>query len=76
MIIYVGRHEHEDAAMAMIAVTTLDEVPQTQGYWHAGFLRGVAHAIAQGATPASFPPQEDERVCLDPAGHPFCLFLE
>jgi catechol 2,3-dioxygenase-like lactoylglutathione lyase family enzyme len=35
----------------------------------------VAHAVAQGATLASFQPQEDVRVCLDPAGHPFCLFL-
>jgi catechol 2,3-dioxygenase-like lactoylglutathione lyase family enzyme len=35
----------------------------------------VAHAVAQGATLAGFQPQEDVRVCLDPAGHPFCLFL-
>ena len=35
----------------------------------------VAHAVAQGATLASFQPQDDVRVCLDPAGHPFCLFL-
>ena len=37
---------------------------------------GVAHAIAQGATLASYQPQQDVRVCLDPAGHPFCLFVE
>ncbi len=36
----------------------------------------VAHAVAQGATVPSFQPQEDVRVCLDPAGHPFCLFLD
>ena len=36
---------------------------------------GVAHAVAQGATLAGFHPQEDVRVCLDPAGHPFCLYL-
>jgi catechol 2,3-dioxygenase-like lactoylglutathione lyase family enzyme len=36
---------------------------------------GVAHAVAQGATLASFQPQEHVRVCLDPAGHPFCLYL-
>jgi len=36
----------------------------------------VAHAVAQGATLARFQPQEDVRVCLDPAGHPFCLFLQ
>jgi catechol 2,3-dioxygenase-like lactoylglutathione lyase family enzyme len=35
----------------------------------------VAHAVACGATVADFQPQEDVRVCLDPAGHPFCLFL-
>jgi catechol 2,3-dioxygenase-like lactoylglutathione lyase family enzyme len=35
----------------------------------------VVHAVAQGATLAEFQPQDDVRVCLDPAGHPFCLFL-
>jgi catechol 2,3-dioxygenase-like lactoylglutathione lyase family enzyme len=32
------------------------------------------HAIACGATPAEYQPQDDVRVCLDPAGHPFCLW--
>lgn len=32
-------------------------------------------AIAAGATLAPHQPQEDVRVYLDPAGHPFCLFL-
>ena len=36
---------------------------------------GVAHAVAQGATLAEFQPQDEVRVCLDPAGHPFCLFV-
>jgi catechol 2,3-dioxygenase-like lactoylglutathione lyase family enzyme len=36
---------------------------------------GVARAVALGATLAGFQPQRDVRVCLDPAGHPFCLFL-
>jgi catechol 2,3-dioxygenase-like lactoylglutathione lyase family enzyme len=35
----------------------------------------VAHAVALGATVAEFQPQEDVRVCLDPAGHPFCLWV-
>ena len=35
---------------------------------------GVEHAIACGATPAEYQPQDDVRVCLDPAGHPFCLW--
>ena len=33
-----------------------------------------AHAAAAGAQLADFQPQEDVRVYLDPAGHPFCLF--
>jgi catechol 2,3-dioxygenase-like lactoylglutathione lyase family enzyme len=35
----------------------------------------VEHAVGLGATVADFQPQLDVRVCLDPAGHPFCLFL-
>ena len=34
-----------------------------------------AHAVAQGATLAEFQPQHDVRVYLDPAGHPFCLWI-
>ena len=37
---------------------------------------GVAHAVESGATLAEFQPQEGVRVLLDPAGHPFCLFLD
>lgn len=36
----------------------------------------VADAVEQGATVAEFQPQEDVRVLLDPAGHPFCLYLD
>jgi catechol 2,3-dioxygenase-like lactoylglutathione lyase family enzyme len=36
----------------------------------------VADAVARGATLAEFQPQDDVRVCLDPAGHPFCLYVE
>lgn len=35
----------------------------------------VAHAVAAGAVLADYQPQDDVRVCLDPAGHPFCLWL-
>jgi hypothetical protein len=35
----------------------------------------VRLAVEAGATVADFQPQEDVRVCLDPAGHPFCLFV-
>lgn len=36
---------------------------------------GVEHALACGATLAELQPQDDVRVCLDPAGHPFCLWI-
>ena len=35
----------------------------------------VAHALECGAELAEFQPQDDVRVCIDPAGHPFCLYL-
>ncbi|MFL6003633.1 MAG: VOC family protein [Nocardioides sp.] len=35
---------------------------------------GEAGALALGAVLASYQPQDDVRVLLDPAGHPFCLF--
>lgn len=35
---------------------------------------GVAWAVSCGATLADHQPQRDVRVCLDPAGHPFCLW--
>jgi catechol 2,3-dioxygenase-like lactoylglutathione lyase family enzyme len=44
-----------------IAVSDLDET--------------VAWAVDAGATLADYQPQEDVRVLLDPAGHPFCLFI-
>jgi catechol 2,3-dioxygenase-like lactoylglutathione lyase family enzyme len=36
----------------------------------------VAHALASGARLAEHQPQATVRVLLDPAGHPFCLFLD
>ncbi len=36
----------------------------------------VAHAIAAGATLADYQPLEHVRVLVDPAGHPFCLFVD
>ncbi len=36
----------------------------------------VDRATALGATLASYQPQGDVRVCLDPDGHPFCLWIE
>jgi hypothetical protein len=34
----------------------------------------VARALALGAELPEHQPQEDVRVLLDPAGHPFCLY--
>jgi catechol 2,3-dioxygenase-like lactoylglutathione lyase family enzyme len=34
-----------------------------------------AHAVAAGAVLADSQPQDDVRVYLDPAGHPFCLWV-
>jgi catechol 2,3-dioxygenase-like lactoylglutathione lyase family enzyme len=34
-----------------------------------------AHALAAGAAVAEYQPQADVRVYLDPAGHPFCLWV-
>jgi predicted enzyme related to lactoylglutathione lyase len=36
----------------------------------------VTHAVEAGAELASFQPQDHVRVMLDPAGHPFCLYLD
>ena len=36
----------------------------------------VADALVLGATPAPGQPNENVRVLLDPAGHPFCLCLD
>ena len=35
----------------------------------------VEDAVALGATAPEYQPQTDVRVMLDPAGHPFCLYL-
>jgi catechol 2,3-dioxygenase-like lactoylglutathione lyase family enzyme len=36
----------------------------------------VAYAVEVGAEEAAYQPQEDVRVMLDPAGHPFCLYVD
>jgi len=38
--------------------------------------QGVTHAVEAGAELAGFQPQDDVRVMLDPAGHPFCLYVD
>jgi catechol 2,3-dioxygenase-like lactoylglutathione lyase family enzyme len=36
----------------------------------------VSHALELGAREAGYQPQDNVRVMLDPAGHPFCLYLD
>jgi catechol 2,3-dioxygenase-like lactoylglutathione lyase family enzyme len=36
----------------------------------------VDRAVRLGASVADFQPQQHVRVLLDPAGHPFCLFVD
>ena len=36
----------------------------------------VAYAVEVGAELAESQPQQDVRVLLDPAGHPFCLYVD
>ncbi|MFF4358415.1 VOC family protein [Streptomyces sp. NPDC001604] len=36
----------------------------------------VAHALVLGARESGHQPQDDVRVLLDPAGHPFCLYRD
>jgi catechol 2,3-dioxygenase-like lactoylglutathione lyase family enzyme len=36
----------------------------------------VSHALKLGATQAGHQPQSTVRVLLDPAGHPFCLYVD
>jgi len=38
--------------------------------------QAVSYAVEVGATLADYQPQEHVRVMLDPAGHPFCLYLD
>jgi hypothetical protein len=35
----------------------------------------VTYALGVGAELADYQPQDSVRVMLDPAGHPFCLYL-
>jgi hypothetical protein len=36
----------------------------------------VEDAVELGAALSSHQPQDDVRVLLDPAGHPFCLYID
>ncbi|WP_236578319.1 VOC family protein [Streptomyces tendae] len=54
-----------------------EQRPMMQFDFQVGDLdSAVAEAVALGATPAEDQPQENVRVLLDPAGHPFCLCID
>ncbi|MER5293670.1 VOC family protein [Streptomyces pharetrae] len=38
--------------------------------------RETVRAVAEGARQAAYQPQAHVRVLLDPAGHPFCLYVD
>ena len=38
--------------------------------------QAVGAAVAAGATETAWQPQDTVRVLLDPAGHPFCLYVD
>jgi catechol 2,3-dioxygenase-like lactoylglutathione lyase family enzyme len=44
--------------------------------WVDDLESSVAHALESGARLADHQPQDGVRVMLDPAGHPFCLFVD
>jgi catechol 2,3-dioxygenase-like lactoylglutathione lyase family enzyme len=51
--------------------------PQMQAHLDIGasdLAAAESLAVSLGAVLADFQPQDDVRVYLDPAGHPFCLF--
>lgn len=55
----------DDPAMMVHLDVEVDDLPAA-----------VAWAEACGARVAGYQPQEHVRVCLDPDGHPFCLYVE
>jgi catechol-2,3-dioxygenase len=64
-----------------VAPTWPSDRERQQMMIHLDFLvedlgEAVAHAVALGAQEATYQPQRDVRVMLDPAGHPFCLWIE
>jgi catechol 2,3-dioxygenase-like lactoylglutathione lyase family enzyme len=50
-------------------------ITQHLDIWVTDLDTAVSRAEAAGAVLADYQPQDDVRVMIDPAGHPFCLFL-
>lgn len=69
------QHEPEQVRVSWPAHTT-DQHMQVHLEIRVDHLdSAVAHALACGATLADSQPQNDVCVCLDPEGHPFCLWV-
>ena len=78
----------EDGGVAYLAIQRVDhyvrpvwppEPGKQQMSMHLDFEvtdleAAVAHALELGAELPDFQPQDNVRVMLDPAGHPFCLY--
>ena len=45
-------------------------------FWVDDLDAASRHALSEGAAVSGYQPQETVRVHLDPAGHPFCLFVD
>jgi len=60
----IAKQDDDGAAIA---------VPGTSSYLA---FQSAPDSVGLGATLAEFQPQEDVRVLLDPAGHPFCLYFD
>ncbi|WP_028051149.1 VOC family protein [Cellulomonas sp. URHD0024] len=56
------------------ATTDQNQMQLHLDIWVDDLAAGVEHALATGARLAQWQPQENVRVLLDPAGHPFCFF--
>ncbi len=55
---------------AVTLTATVLDAPDARALEAAGAL-----VVAAGAVLADYQPQDDVRVYLDPAGHPFCLWV-
>ncbi len=69
--------QREDAHEAPVWPDPARGEQQMQSHLDVGVAsvpEAVEDALALGARLAAYQPQDDVRVMLDPAGHPFCLY--
>ena len=66
---------HVERQPERLSVFLYEERGETRLTYRALWDGAVAYAEECGARQAVLQPQDDVRVMLDPAGHPFCLYL-